>query len=461
MSYIEPSSFRDPTSRVFIDDQRVLRGFSSSGAEMFRQAHESGVLSRLADKGRLVPYRDIPAELVPFVHPSVEVIESDRLSFVSQPPEWSFTMLKDAALLTLEINIELIDQGFLLKDASAFNVTFDGSRPVFLDHGSFTTIGDKGIWSAYGQFVDHFLSPLFLEAYMGIPFQPRLRGTVVGIPVKEMNALLRGKARRRRGVTTHVAIRSRLERGSAGYGADSRARVAEMQLPRSSIKRTLEKTRNLVEGLASPVAGTWSDYSDAPPYEADEYHRKLEFVSDAARRVSGGTLIDIGANSGDFSCAASDQFSLVLAIDSDSGAVDRLYQRVRGDVASAVTPLVIDLMEPTSSTGWVNTERAAFLDRAHGKLGLWLAVLHHLTISGGIPLSHSLDLAARLTEFAVIEFVMPNDPMVQLIGATASPDGARYDLSTFEAELERRFRVIEFANVRPTRRLYFARSKMG
>lgn len=458
MTEAVPSSFRDPTSRVYSSGETILRGFSAEGAKIFRAAHDSEVLDLLVEAGKLVPYRLAPEGMYPGVEPSSLVVEADLLPFVSQPCEWSFTMLQDAALLTLDINLELIEKGFLLKDASAFNVTFDGTRPIFLDHGSFEVIAETGIWSAYGQFVDHFLSPLFLEAHLGVPFQPRLRGAVGGIPVAEMNRLLKGKARRRKGVTSHIVIRSRLERGSASYAVEDRSRVAQMQLPRESIKKTLVKMRDLVAGLNSPVVGEWSDYADQPPYESEEYLAKVAFVESAAEIVGGGRAVDVGANSGDFSIAMAPWFSSVLAFDVDSGAIDRLYQRLRRDSSTVISPIVLDLMEPTPATGWTNTERSSFLSRSRGEFGLWLAVLHHLTITGGVPLSHSLELASRLTKFAVVEFVAPEDSMVRLISASVASEAAAYDQGTFDFELRQRFRIISTAEVKPTRRLYFVES---
>ncbi len=458
MIQAEPSSFRDAESRVFIVEDRVLRGFTVSGAEAFLGAHESGALKRLVDERMIVDYTFVSPESVPDISPSATVIEADWLSFVSVPAEWSFAMLRDAALLTLSINIELLDHGFILKDASAFNVTFDGSAPIFLDHGSIATIGESGIWSAYGQFVDHFLTPLFLEAYANVAFQPRLRGSVDGIPIREANALLRGRARRRKGVTTHIVIRNRIERSTRGYDAESRSRVAGLAVPRSSIKRTMQKLHVLVAGLESGVTGSWTDYENAHPYDQDEYEKKRELVADFGRRVSGEVLIDVGANTGEFSRALAGSFGRVLALDADSGAVDRLYQRLAAGGPTSIIPLVVDLLNPTPAVGWANRERSSFFDRARGDLGLWLAVLHHLTITGGIPLSRSLGLAATLTRHAVIEFVHPGDPMVELIGATASPAGAAYNHGVFESEMNARFEILEVVDVSRTRQLYFGRS---
>jgi len=454
----EPSSFRDQSSRLFVAESRFLRGFDERSAETFLAAEASGVVAALVGRGKLVAYTTVDPSSVPEIQPSALVICPETLPFVSTPPEWSFSMLKDAALLTLDINAELLDHGFILKDATAYNVTFKGAQPIFLDHGSVERIGEQGIWSAYGQFVDHFVSPLFLEAYAGVAFQPRLRGTVEGIPVAEMNALLRGSSRRRKGVLTHVALRSRLERSASGYGAERRTEVAATQLPRQAVKATIVKLRKLIARLESPVVGEWTDYEDAVPYADDEHEQKRVFVERAARSVGGGVLIDVGANTGSFSRAASGLFDTVLAMDIDPSAVDILYRRLASEGNTSITPLVVDLLNPTPATGWRNSERASIFDRATGDLGLWLAVLHHLTITGGIPLPLSLDLAAMLTRYALIEFVLPTDPMVELIGTSRSSEAAPYDLATFQAEIEKRFEVIEELYPKPTRLLVFAKS---
>lgn len=460
MASAEPSSFRDQSSRVYLCGDTILRGFGKSAGASFREAHAIGVLPTLVGEGRIIEYRFTRSGNHPDIVPSSVVVETDRLPFVSVPSEWSFSMLKDAALLTLDINLALLDHGFMLKDASAFNVTFRGASPVFLDLGSIEPFGDSGIWAAYGQFVDHFLTPLMLEAHAGVAFQPRLRGAIDGIPTAEANSVLRGRARRKPGVFTHIALRGRLEKSASSLGKEQRTAVSATALPRDAVKSTIAKMRKLVDSLISESAGVWSDYESAPPYEAEELEAKRQFVVRCAGAIGGDRLIDVGANTGYFTRAVASEFESSLAIDVDAGAVDRLYQRLLREDVSGITPLVIDLLNPTPAMGWKNAERASFLDRVDADLALWLAVLHHLTITGGIPLGHSLSLASELSSHAVIEFVLPTDPMVELISASGSTEAAPYDEETFARELESRFDVIEVFEPKPTRRLYFARSRM-
>ena len=109
------------------------------------------------------------------------VLEHERIPFVSYPYEWTFSMLRDAALLQLELLRRALDEDLMLKDSSSYNVQWNGARPVFIDVGSFERLRPGEPWAGYRQFCMLFLYPLLLKAYRGVPFQPLLRGSLDGI----------------------------------------------------------------------------------------------------------------------------------------------------------------------------------------------------------------------------------------------------------------------------------------
>ena len=121
---INAGSFRDPESRVFSLDGRVFRGLSVDAAQVDLLVRESGLLDQLVARGVIVENWRVEGVAAPTGVPSATVVESRRLPVVSYPSEWSFPMLRDAALLTLDANLAALDSGFILKDASAFNVVF-------------------------------------------------------------------------------------------------------------------------------------------------------------------------------------------------------------------------------------------------------------------------------------------------------------------------------------------------
>lgn len=136
----DPGSFRDPQSQVFVDGDRVWRGLSSEALDDYRSVAASSFFSAALERGDIVATRettDAPDLRDPLGEPWAGVLEHDRVPVVSYPFEWPFEMLRDAARLQLRLTGDAIDAGFVTKDASAYNVQFDGVQPVFIDVGSF------------------------------------------------------------------------------------------------------------------------------------------------------------------------------------------------------------------------------------------------------------------------------------------------------------------------------------
>jgi hypothetical protein len=73
---------------------------------------------------------------------------------------------------------------------------------------------------------------------------------------------------------------------------------------------------------------------------------------------------------------------------------------------------------------------------------LALALVHHLSITGNVPMRELLDWFASLGARTVIEFPTREDPMVKrLLSAKREGLHADYELESFERLLAERFRV--------------------
>src|SRR5918999_5615141 len=99
-------------------------------------------------------------------------------------------MLRDAALLQLDLLGRALAEDLTLKDASSYNVQWRGARPVFIDVGSFEPLAPGEPWQGYRQFCMLFLNPLLLQAYRGVPYQPWLRGSLKGISPADARAVM-------------------------------------------------------------------------------------------------------------------------------------------------------------------------------------------------------------------------------------------------------------------------------
>ena len=98
----DPGSFRDPSGFVYRRGGHVYRQIEPSFAERWAAVEATGLLARLADAGKVLPYDEAPLELAATAS-AARVIRPAPVPFISYPYEWSFGQLRDAALLTLEI----------------------------------------------------------------------------------------------------------------------------------------------------------------------------------------------------------------------------------------------------------------------------------------------------------------------------------------------------------------------
>ena len=138
------------------------------------------------------------------------LLHHQRIPFISYPYEWCFSMLKDAARLTLDLLCEALEEKLTLRDATPYNVQWQGTRPVFIDTPSFGE-ARSGVWMGYSQFCQLFLFPLMLQAYRDVDFRPWLRGSLDGIPADQCKAMMSARDLLKPGVLMHVHLHASLQ----------------------------------------------------------------------------------------------------------------------------------------------------------------------------------------------------------------------------------------------------------
>jgi hypothetical protein len=417
-----------------------------------------GLIPQLVDRGLLIEHwKATPPEGTPSGVPTDLILEARRVPVVSYPYEWSFTMLRDAALLTVNVTEACFRAGFQMKDATAYNVVFDGSRPVMIDLTSIEQ-GFDGVWTAYGQFCDHFLAPLLLEAHLSVPFQPYVRGRLAGIPVTELAGMFPGLKRFRRGVFSHVYLRSKIEVRARNLATEDRTELRTgTSLPLEAVLASLEKMRRLIESLESSSASLWAGYELDHSYEDSQRAEKERFVESIAQDVPGSVAWDVGANTGAFAEILTRHFASVVALDSDAGAIDALYRRLRDAGTKGIVPLVMDMADPSPDRGWRGRERRTLAKRADPDLAIWLAVIHHICLAGEVPIAGFLDLVAETSPHSIVEFVGPKDLMSLRLMATRKADRDDYTRELFMEAVAKRFTVEATTAVSPTRDLFHLR----
>ncbi|HJQ77826.1 MAG TPA: methyltransferase [Acidimicrobiia bacterium] len=411
MTRADPGSFRDPASRVILDDGRVLRLLDERGLAGWEALSATDFFRRATNEGRLIESR--------LADESREgwkaVLEHPRVPFVSYPYEWTFSMLRDAALLQLELLADALAEGITMKDATPFNIQFVGGKPVFIDIGSFEAYATGEAWIGYRQFTRQFLFPLLLRAWAGVPFQPWLRGDMEGPTAADMRNLLSWSQRLRPAALLHVSLQARMEARMSGAAVREGLRSAGFGA--ELILANVRKLRRLVEGLEwDGDDGAWSGYQTCEHVGRDR-ETKGAFLQAALQAHSPKRVLDLGANDGYFSETAQSLGAVAVAVDGDEPVLDSLYRR-----GSPVSIALSDLTNPSPAQGWAGVERPGLFDRAAPDLVVAYGLIHHLIYTASIPPASVLDWLAGFGCPVVIEFVSPDDEMVARLTANKTDD---------------------------------------
>ena len=237
-------SFKDPMGRVYHvsgeHGDKIIRGLTRDGSATLKKLLTERFFQSLMSKGEVIGTHLLAVENS-YARQIVgagwhSAIEHDPVSFVSWPYEWPFSMLKDAALLQLSLLEESIAHGWMLKDATPFNVQWRGARPTFVDVTSFVP-WDGRYWRAYRQFCATYLAPLLLTAHLGIPFQPLLRSRLEGLAADEAVRYFRGLSRFRRGVPSHILFPAVAERMSVRGAAPAKSRQRQSETMQRAVRQ--------------------------------------------------------------------------------------------------------------------------------------------------------------------------------------------------------------------------------
>jgi SAM-dependent methyltransferase len=458
---LEPGSFRDPEGRVFYAGDEVYRALSRNGLEDFEALAASGLL----DDPRIVRTERAEGAVAAdglLAKEVAAVLRHERIPFVSYPYEWTFSMLKDAALLQLDLLLAALDHDLILKDSTPYNVQFKGARAEFIDVGAFERLSERELWVGYRQFCMLYLYPLLLQAVKGVSFQPWLRGSIDGITPPQMRGLTSFRDRFRRGFAINIFLQARLEQREAGAGAELKRQLQGPGIGKQLILANVRKMRRLVAGFEwSPQEGVWLTYCEHNTYTDEDARRKDEFVREVATSKPWHLAWDLGCNRGRHARIAAEGARYVVAIDGDQAPVELLYRELRDARDETILPLTVNVVDPSPPLGWRGLERKTLLERGRPDLVLALALIHHVTIGANVPVREFVDWLATLGSALVVEFPTREDPMVQKLlapkGEGLHPD---YEREFFERCLEEAFDVRRSEQLASgTRILYFATPK--
>ena len=411
-------TFRDPAGQLRLTSDSALRQIRPSAQEETLAFLASGLRAALEQSGDLIPSTIATSAAYSFITPGELWLEHPRIDPISYPWEWTTAQWCAAAELTLRVAKHAIDAGWTIKDATPLNILFVGPRPILVDVLSFERRDPHAsVWLAYGQFVRTFLLPLVAAKYLSWP----LHVTLFARDGYEPGQIYRALPFWRRlapALLDVVTLATLFERpGRELSGSKNRQSAKDPELATHILQRRIMRLEKQIRHAAAGQSHSqWSEYEQsASHYQADDVAAKQMFVRRGLERYRPDRVLDIGANTGTYSLMAAESGAQVVALDSDSAALEVLW-RTAAQRNKPVTALVANIARPTPAAGWRNREHLSLLARLTGKfdLVLMLAVIHHLILREQLPLSHIAGLCASLTRrWLLLEWVPSSDPMFQ------------------------------------------------
>ncbi|MCU0422269.1 MAG: SAM-dependent methyltransferase [Bacteroidia bacterium] len=455
------SSFRDPDGFILKKEGIYHRFLPSTYLPIYQLLVESGLYQQLTSEGLLIKHEETDR------FNNGLLITPEQIPFISYPYEWSFQQLKDAALLTLNIQYKAIEKGLSLKDASAYNVQFIGSNPVFIDTSSFEPFEQQLPWKAYGQFCQHFLSPLVLMAKKDLRLGNLLSTYIEGIPLDLTVKLLPFSSRFNFGLLTHLYWHAKA--------------ITQFQHKHTAVKNnpkinSFSKQKHLhfiqhllgvINSLAPVKQKTvWDDYYQNHNYTNTSISFKKAWIQSCIARIKSPIKFawDMGANDGTFSMIPAEKGIYTIAMDFDRNAVNehcKKLNQLAKPYISNLLPLVIDVLNPSAGIGWNNEEKSGIFLRGKPDLIMAMALIHHLV--QGINLSFD-KLAAFFYEhtqtYLLIEFIGEDDSQWKKLNMNRGNLFNWYNEENFKTAFLKHFDIV---NVTPipdsARTLYMFRRK--
>jgi hypothetical protein len=437
-----PASFRDPAAAVWRRyDGKLCREIKPEYFPVYDDfmGNGCGLYSVLTNADMMIHHKEISRSAESLI------IEPEFIPFISYPYEWNFGQLKEAALVTLKINQVAMMGGLMLKDASTYNIQPVKGKMKLIDTTSFMPYTGDTPWPSYGQFLRHFVCPLLWIKYYHSDFARLSEICLDGIPVALTERMLPFATRFNSHYWSHIYLQS--------FNFDVKLKKP-IKMPRVALEAFLVDLQKFIEGLNyKPIAGQilgegWLKYAEAGSYTPAGLADKKEVIAKCLIDLDGHTLLDLGANTGDYSCIAAGMGYDVIAVDSDHDCMFML------NGAPGILPLVVDLCNPSPGIGWANRERPSFWDRA-GKVDviLALALIHHLSVRNNVPLGMVAELLAAQTDNLIIEWVPLEDKQaVKLLGSKRIPE---YSLPVFLAEFGRRFKSVKAFPIKDSGRVIY------
>lgn len=442
----DPASFKDPSGRVFFEGHEVFRTIDPKAEAVISPFLKSNAY--LQNKNLFVETNKL----------SDELLQHKKIEEISYCYEWPPEAWRAAALLTLDIQIILLNENLSLKDATPFNVLFEKGHPIFIDITSIEHYEKDQPWIAFKEFLENFVYPLMSYSYLGI--------SGVGfdslgkIDIENASRLFGKLPIWTPGILKYVKIpaylhRSALKRSTLSHHERS------ARIPKNLLISNCKNLRSFIEGLRfDRTKRHWYSYTETCSYTQEDRQAKNIFVQNFVRLLSKKVCLkralDLGANTGEYSELLVSAVPSVIAVENDLSCADQIFLKSSKNHLN-ILPVTMNFARPTPAIGWSLQERRSFYDRfCDSDLLIALAFIHHLRITENIPFDLIFGYFAKLACHVIVEWVPREDPMVQKLLSGKKCDYKDYNEDHFLAIFTKYFRITQKVKLNSGRMLISA-----
>ncbi len=453
----------DINGYTFVWRKKIYRAIYEKSQKDIRQTLKSGFLKEL-EKRDLIP-KTIIAKLKTF--DSNLVLEHKKIQHITYPKEWSFNMLKDAALITLEVNKIAKNYSFQTIDAHPYNILFENNKPKFIDIGSFIPL-NKGAdsWFASEEFVFRFYIPLVLwsKGYSSIATRLLYRSPE-RITLKEYVNIIYPLFR----FIPDYIINKILGKYYTILRISSIPDVLiKKRLPHSlsSIVLFLKKNKLLpfqnfdydkmitkINKLKPPKDTYWSKYQNKLKFanHIKPTHRYKKILN-VLKTKHVKSITDLASNQGLISMYIinNSDINFAVCIDNDRGAIDQLYLRCRKKNLNII-PIIQNFLIPSREAPELSLQERYQTDAV-----LALAITHHLILTQNFSIDSILETISKFTnKFALVEFM----PLGLWSGKNSAPVPDWYNQDWFSKNFEKYFLTKDIIQLEKNRILFIGIKK--
>jgi hypothetical protein len=447
-------SLIDNIGRVFHYNGRIYRGINHDYEKFVRDLLNSGLINELIGN-KLFPQTTITDLQLE----GYSLVLEHELLFFSNPYEWTFDMLKDAALLTLKVDEIALKFGYQLKDAHPYNILFKNNRPFFIDLGSFAEENTK-----YSNKTDEFLKAFCLPIILASKNQSFTAHKLLVDPSHPYSRLLVGEMPFE--LYKHIVYLQEFRLLIFNYSVSiplksyfyKLAKFSERVFKRMNIKNLrgeIRLSKNIyskIEFIDFKGNTFWSNYQD-------EYFKngtlestdRFDFIVNYTKSLTDAeSAIDIAANQGLLPVLLNNEIGIpkIIHLDYDINANNLAYLYYRD------SGLSINII--CANFRWLVYDDI-FCKRLESDIVYGLALTHHLILTQNMPLEPLLSAFYKITKkYVFIEFM----PLGLWNGHSSPSIPDWYTLEWFRNGFVRYFTLLDEKKIADNRIIFIGKKRI-